>query len=139
MKLNVDAHLWCLGTYAERYVPGGYFEPLSLDQQLQIMSKVEGLSGLFVFYPTPPLPTDPDKLVKKLADHNLKVSELAVECWSDRKWKHGGFSTNEDHIRRGQAQRGHRLPRRSRRERVAMAHDGLDHLPDRLREGWKLL
>jgi len=32
----------------ERYVPGGYFEELSVDQQLEIMSKIEGLTGLFV-------------------------------------------------------------------------------------------
>ena len=51
MKLNVDAHLWCLGTYGERYVPGGYFEDMTLDEQLEMMSKIEGLTGLFVFYP----------------------------------------------------------------------------------------
>ena len=37
MKLNVDAHLWCLGTYVERYVPGGYFEEMTTDQQLEVM------------------------------------------------------------------------------------------------------
>ena len=47
MKLNVDAHLWCLGTYGERYVPGGYFEDMTLDEQLEMMSKIEGLTGLF--------------------------------------------------------------------------------------------
>ena len=36
MKLKVDAHLWCLGTYSERYVPGGYFEPFTVDEQLEI-------------------------------------------------------------------------------------------------------
>jgi len=54
MKLNVDAHLWCLGTYGERYVPGGYFEEMTTDQQLEIMSKIEGLTGLFTFYPVAP-------------------------------------------------------------------------------------
>lgn len=100
MKLNVDAHLWCLGTYGERYVPGGYFEEMGTDQQLEIMSKIEGLTGLFTFYPTAPLPSDPDKLVKKLGDFGLKVSNIAVECWGDRKWKHGGFATNDKSIRK---------------------------------------
>ena len=145
MKLNVDAHLWCLGTYAERYVPGGYFDPLSLDQQLAIMSKVEGLSGLFVFYPTPPLPTDPDKLVKKLADNNLKVSELAVECWSDRKWKHGGFSTNEANIRREMVKLfkdAIAFSKEIKAESVLLwpAHDGLDYpFQTNYRDGWKYL
>lgn len=52
MKLNVDAHLWCLGTYAERYVPRGYYDEMDADRQLEIMSKIEGLNGLFTFYPT---------------------------------------------------------------------------------------
>jgi xylose isomerase len=100
MKLNVDAHLWCLGTYAERYVPVGYFDELTADQQLEIMSKIKGLTGLFTFYPTAPLPSDPDKLVKKVESYGLKVSNIAVECWGDRRWKHGSFCTNDDKIRK---------------------------------------
>lgn len=99
MELNLDAHLWCLGTYAERYVPGGYFDQMSVDEQLQHFSEIEGLDGLFVFYPTPPLPTDPQQLLKKLSDHNLRVSNVCAEGWSDRKWKYGAFSTKEAKIR----------------------------------------
>ncbi len=99
MKLNVDAHLWCLGTYAERYVPGGYFDEMTVEKQLEIMSKIKGLTGLFTFYPTAPLPNDPDKLVKKVESYGLKVSNLAVECWGDRRWKHGSFCTNDAKIR----------------------------------------
>lgn len=100
MELKVDAHLWCLGAYAERYVPGGYFDAMSVDEQLQHMSKIDGLTGLFVFYPTAPLPADPERLLKKLADHNLRVSNICAECWSDRKWKFGAFTTGEKNIRR---------------------------------------
>jgi xylose isomerase len=47
-----------------------------------------------------PLPSDPDALVKKLDNFGLKVSNIAVECWSDRKWKHGSFATNDANIRK---------------------------------------
>ena len=51
MQLNVDAHLWCLGTYAERYVPGGYFDELTVDQQLEIIvEKSTGLTGFSRFF-----------------------------------------------------------------------------------------
>jgi len=100
MKLNIDAHLWCLGTYAERYVPGGYFEEMSVDQQLEIMSKIKGLTGLFTFYPLAPLPNDPDKLVKKIGNYGLKVSNVAIECFGDKRWKHGSFCTNDAKIRK---------------------------------------
>ncbi len=145
MKLNVDAHLWCLGTYAERYVPGGYFDPIELDDQLEIMSKIEGLSGLFVFYPTPPMPTDPDNLLKKLADNNLKVSNLAVEGWSDRKWKNGAFSTNEANIRKESVKlfkEAIDFSKEIKAESVLLwpAHDGFDYpFQCDYRDGWKYL
>jgi xylose isomerase len=100
MKLNIDAHLWCLGTYAERYVPGGYFEELSTEEQLEIISKIKGVTGLFTFYPLAPLPNDPDKLVKKIGDYGLKVSNVAIECFGDKRWKHGSFCTNDEKIRK---------------------------------------
>ncbi len=100
MEFNIDAHLWCLGTYAERYVPGGYFDEMGVDEQLETMSKIQGLNGLFVFYPTPPMPADPDQLVKKLSNYNLRVSNVCPEVWSSRKWKLGAFSTSEKNIRK---------------------------------------
>ncbi len=143
MKLNVDAHLWCLGTYGERYVPGGYFEEMTVDQQLEIMSKIEGLTGLFTFYPVAPLPEDPDKLVKKLADFGLKVSNLAVECWSDRKWKNGAFATNEENIRKDAVKlfkEAIDFAREIKAESVLLwpAHDGLDYpFQTNYYDGWK--
>jgi len=100
MKLNVDAHLWCLGTYAERYVPGGYFDEMTVEQQLDAISKIKGITGLFTFYPVAPLPNDPDKLVRKIGDYGLKVSNMAVECFGDRKWKHGSFCSSDAKIRK---------------------------------------
>jgi len=143
MKLNVDAHLWCLGTYADRYVPGGYFDEMSVDKQLEIMSKIEGLSGLFVFYPTPPMPSDPDRLVKKLTDYNLKVSNVAVEGWSDRKWKHGAYSTTEGKIRKEAVKlfkEGIDFAKAVGADSVLLwpAHDGFDYpFQADYRGGWK--
>lgn len=145
MKLNVDAHLWCLGTYGERYVPGGYFDPLSLDKQLEIMSKIEGLTGLFVFYPFAPLPDDPVKLKKKLNDFGLKISNLAVECWSDPKWKYGGFSDNNKRIRTEMVElfkRAIDLSKELETDSVLLwpAHDGFDYsFQVDYRDGWKYL
>ena len=143
MKLNVDAHLWCLGTYAERYVPGGYYENMSPDQQLEVMSKIEGLTGLFTFYPLAPLPNDPDKVTEKLANYNLKVSNIAVECWGDRKWKHGSFCTNEKNIRKQNIELSKEaidFAKAVNADSVLLwpAHDGFDY-PFQVdyRDGWK--
>ncbi|MGM0365912.1 MAG: sugar phosphate isomerase/epimerase family protein [Actinomycetota bacterium] len=145
MKLNVDAHLWCLGTYAERYVPGGYYDAMDVERQLEIMSKIEGLTGLFTFYPLAPMPQDPDKLVKKLASYNLKVSNVAMEVWGDRKWKNGSFSTNEENVRREAVKlfkEGIDFAREVKADSVLLwpAHDGFDY-PFQVdyRDGWKKL
>ncbi|MCL5772739.1 MAG: sugar phosphate isomerase/epimerase [Actinobacteria bacterium] len=99
MKLNVDAHLGCLGIYAEKFLPSGYFEDLSIDQKLEIMSKIKGLTGIFTFYPTAPLPSDPDKLLKKLADYGLVVSNIAPSLtWGESRFKHGAHCTTEKNI-----------------------------------------
>jgi xylose isomerase len=145
MKLNVDAHLWCLGTYAERYVPGGYYDDMALEEKLEIMSKIQGLSGLVVFYPPDPLPSDPEKIIKKLSDYNMKVSYLEPEVWSDRKWKHGAFSTSEKNIRKEAVKfmkEAVDYSRELRAESVLLwpAHDGFDYpFQTDYQEGWKYL
>ena len=100
MKIKVETHLDTLGIFAERYVPAGYFKQYSIEQKLEILSKVKGLDGVFIMYPVVPLPNDPDKLIKKLADFNLKVSNIYLDNVSDLKWKYGAFSDNSDKIRK---------------------------------------
>jgi len=145
MELNVDAHLWCLGAYGERYVPGGYFDELALDEQLEIMSKIEGLTGLFVFYPFAPLPEDPVLLKKQLSNFGLRVSNLAVECWSDRKWKYGGFSDNNKKIREETVElfkHAIDISRELEANSILLwpAHDGFDYsFQVDYRDGWKYL
>jgi hypothetical protein len=76
-------------------VPGGYYEDMNLDEKLQIFSRIRGLDGLVIFYPTDPLPKNPTSLKKKLSNHNLRISILEPESWSDPKWKNGAFSTGD--------------------------------------------
>lgn len=145
MKLKVDAHLWCLGTYGERYVPCGYFDEMAVDEQLEIMSKIKGLDGLFVFYPTPPMPTEPDKLLKKLESYNLRVSNICAQGWADRKWKNGAFSTTEAKIRKeaiALVKKSIDFGKEIGADSVLLwpAHDGFDYpFQTDYRDGWKYL
>jgi len=145
MKLNISAHVFCLGTYAERYVPGGYFEELSIDEMLEIFSKTDGLDGVFQMYPPSLLPRDPVKLQKKLADYNLKVSEVFVEGWSDRKWKNGAYSTTESAVRRDAIKMfkdGMEFAKELNAESILFwpAHDGFDYpFQANYYDGWKNL
>lgn len=111
MKLNVSAHVFCLGTYPERYVPGGYFEEMSIDEMLDIFSKTEGLDGIFQMYPPALMPKDPVKLLEKAQSFGLKVPEVFIEEWSDRKWKDGAYSTTDA---------------KTRKEAIKIFKDGID-------------
>ena len=83
LKLNINAHIGCLGTFNERYAPDGYLASLSFDEQLEIISRVDGIEGLAAWYPGHPLIDEPDKLIKKLSQYNLRVADIGPEMWSD--------------------------------------------------------
>jgi sugar phosphate isomerase/epimerase len=95
MEFRVSTSIDALGTCSERYVPDGYFEELGVDERLELISKMDGVSGLQVFYPSAPLPEDPDKLVKKVKDFGLTVADLYIESAGHRKWRHGAYSSSE--------------------------------------------
>lgn len=100
MKPKVSAHVFCLGTYSERYVPEGYYDELTIDEMLEIFSKVDGLDGVFQMYPPSLMPDDPVKIKEKLSNFGLRVADVFVESWGDKKWKFGAYSTNQENIRK---------------------------------------
>ncbi|MFC2159728.1 sugar phosphate isomerase/epimerase family protein [Actinomycetota bacterium] len=99
LKINA-----CLGiqgaTYNERYVPGGYFDEIEFEKLLEIVSEIEDVTGYYVYYPGHPLIDNPEKLKRKLADYNSKVSDIGAETWADRKWKYGTLTAKDKNIRK---------------------------------------
>lgn len=145
MNLKVDAHLWCLGSYAERYVPGGYYDDMSLEEKLETFQNTEGITGLVVFVPTDPLPSNPEKLIKLLKNYDLKISSIEPEIWSDKKWKNGAFSTSEKKIRDEAIKimkEGMDLCEEVGADSVLLwpAHDGFDYVfQSNYTDGWNYL
>ena len=72
MELRLSSSVEAMGTSPERDNPDGYWDEMGVDERLDVLSKIEGITGLFTFYPSTTLPSDPNKMLKKLADHNLK-------------------------------------------------------------------
>ena len=99
MKMRLMADAVVFDTYAERYVPSGYHGEIGIKERFEIMSKIDGLHGQGITWPSDPLPNDPDKLVQLFRDYNLKPGDLSVINYDDRKWRHGALSTNEKNIR----------------------------------------
>jgi xylose isomerase len=99
MKMNLMADAVVFDSNAERYVPGGYHEFIPLEKRFETMSKTPGLSGMGITWPTDPLPSDPDKLVKFFADYNLKPGDCSINDYDNKKWRHGPLVTTEKNIR----------------------------------------
>lgn len=142
---RVSTGLWVLDTFAERYVPGGYHEPMDFERQLDELGRIPGLDGIGVLYPTAPFPEDPGKLVDLLARHNLALADVTVENYAARRWRHGALSSAEPDVRAenlricGEAvDFAAAIPGTT--VTIWPAHDGFDYpFQADYREGWRRL
>ena len=144
MKMNIAVYLGILGTYASRYTPDGFYDnPVDPEEQLEAMSKIEGLDGVVFISPDPSFATDPDTLVKKFSNHGLRVANFTVKNYCDRKWKHGAHCTNEEDVWRENIQLckdtidfAAEIP--GTRVTIWPAHDGFDYFFEiDYRRAWK--
>lgn len=109
-KLNLECHMFCLGTFNERYVPDGYFDPMPVEEVFDII-KDTACTGFMAIWPNDPLPNDPYKFKELIGNYGLVPSTLLINNFSDRKFKHGAFSSNDAGVRR---------------ESIKMAREGID-------------
>ena len=40
MKPKISSHLWVMGSFGERYVPGGYYEDMKLEDKLEALKEL---------------------------------------------------------------------------------------------------
>jgi len=130
-QFNLDCHLFCLGTFNERYVPDGYFDPMDVNEALGIIGD-SGITGFMRTWPTGPFPSDPEDFKRLLAGHGLVPSTILIDNFSDRRFKHGGFCTNEKAVRQETirlAKEGIDFAKACNCESVLIwpAHDGMDY------------
>jgi xylose isomerase len=100
LKLNINCHYGCFGTFSERYVPGGYDEIYEFEKMLEVMSGIDGLEGLAVWWPGHPYIDEPAKLKSILSNHGLKVADIGPDIWSDPIFKYGSISSPDKNIRK---------------------------------------
>ena len=100
MNLKLSSSIESMGISSERDVPGGYHDEMRVDERLEVLSKINGISGLLTFYPIYGLPSDPDNFSKKIANYNLKPAQLYVDINRERKWRNGALSTTETKVRK---------------------------------------
>lgn len=85
---------------AERFVTNGYRDSMSLEEQIAIMSKVEGIRGIALDYPAQ-FGDDEIRKVRALLDsYGLELATLELGLYPDRKWKLGSITSPDPGIRR---------------------------------------
>ncbi|MCL5073593.1 MAG: sugar phosphate isomerase/epimerase [Actinobacteria bacterium] len=131
MNIKIDTHIFCLGTFAERYVPGGYTDKMDFEKRIETIGKIKGIKGISTTYPGFGM-DNPDKYVKLLSNNGLKVSNLSIDTWADLKWKYGSFSCSDKRVRKETIRlfkEGTEIAKHLKASSVLIwpAHDGFDY------------
>lgn len=131
MNLKIDAGLYCLGNFSERYVPGGYHKKDNFKRKIESIGKIKGIIGVFSAYPSDEL-KNADNYLNILTYNNLKVSNLSVINFDNKKWKYGAFSYNKKNVRKQTLEifkEGIEIAKYLKAHSVLLwpAHDGFDY------------
>lgn len=82
----------------DRFVPEGYREGLGPEKQLENLSKIKGLSGVPIWYPSE-FSADPVKLRKMMDNANLKVATVSPDTYTTARWKNGTLTSRDKKTR----------------------------------------
>ena len=97
-EIKIDAALTSFSPCSDRFVTEGYRENLSFEKRLEAASKVEGLTGVALDYPTQF--KDPVKIRDLLSKFSLRLGMVEIDLFSNPKWKLGSLSSPNKHIRK---------------------------------------
>ncbi|MBU0477181.1 sugar phosphate isomerase/epimerase [bacterium] len=97
-KLKIDTGTTAFSSCSDRFVKKGYREQISFERQLEMLAKVEGITGVALDYPTQY--RDPVKLKKLLKKVGLQLGMTEIDMYSDRHWKFGSLSALDKKIRK---------------------------------------
>ena len=83
---------------SDRFVPTGYKEGYEFEKQLELISMVEGISG--IGYGWPCQFENASELKKTMENHGLKLAVLDTNIYTEPRFKHGSISHRDPKIRR---------------------------------------
>ena len=99
MKFNLDCHLFCFGTFSERYVPDGYYDDVDVKKAFETIASTP-VKGFMNTWKPALLPEDPEKNKKFLAEYGLVPSLVLIDNFGDRMFRHGAYSTSQKDIQK---------------------------------------
>jgi len=135
--------LWIFGRLLDRFVAEGYKPDRSLDEKLDMASRVSLARGVELAYPGD-FQIAPEELLKKLSSRNLEISALDIDLFSKPKWQKGSITSKDESVRRDAislVEEGIELARKLKVRSVILwlGQDGHDYLFSDHRGRWRLL
>ena len=95
--LKLGCNLAPFSRLSDRFVSAGYCDGYEFDKQLEMLSSIEGISGVALAWPASF--QDAAALKKTLAKHRLELATVDTDIYTERKFKDGSFSNRDPKIR----------------------------------------
>ena len=141
--LRIDSNLAPFSPCADRFVTGGYREPVPFERQLELLAAVPGIVGVALDYPTQF--TDGLALRELAAQFGLRVGMVEVDMYSTRDWQHGSLTAGDAATRQRALERCRRAVEEALAAEAAdvqlwLGQDGYDYpFQADYREAWARL
>jgi sugar phosphate isomerase/epimerase len=88
----------CFSPCADRFNVAGYRDPMTLEQQFEAATKIDGLTGVGLDYPYNF--TRAEEVRPLLEKTGLTFMTVEIGLYPDRKWKNGTYTSADPGIRR---------------------------------------
>jgi len=99
-EYRIAAGLWCLGQTSDRFCPGGYSDEVSVREMIRRAGDVEGIDGVELHWDTDFVDLSFAQMRDLLKEHNLVCSNMNLNTFGYRKWKHGAFTSRDPQLRK---------------------------------------
>lgn len=99
-KLKFGVGLWTMGFSADRFIPDGYNEKISFEEQIKLVSQAEDIEAVQIHYPTDFEGLKAKEVKSIIDDHGLKLPAINMNLFGDPIFKYGAFTNTEENIRR---------------------------------------
>ena len=101
--LKLGSNLCPFSRLSDRFVTKGYCQGYKLEKQLEMLSKIDGISGVGFGWPSQF--KNGALLRKAIENHGLKLATLDADIYTEARFKHGSLSNPDPKIRRAAVNR----------------------------------
>lgn len=102
-EFKLASNLCPFSRLSDRFVPTGYGRGYSFDKQLEMLSEIDGISGVALGWPSQF--KDGSQLRKAVKKHGLGLATLDANIYTEARFKQGSLSNPDPKIRRAAVKR----------------------------------